>query len=183
MRNSLLLMITLSTLSSLGVGLLGPIYPIFVINRFSASFVDLGLLYALVLSVAAFFKTLAGKLVDLFGKERVLFCGVMIGAVCSLSYMLAYNLVQLYVIEFFFGVSYALQRPSLLAFIVDLGSKEKKKGLFLGMFESAYDIAEALAAILSTIIVSKVGFEPLFLISSSCQITTGFISLKSISHP
>jgi DHA1 family multidrug resistance protein-like MFS transporter len=177
-----MLMVTLSTLSSLGVGLLGPIYPIFVINRFSASFVDLGFLYAVVLLIAAFFKTLAGKLVDIFGKEKVFFCGVMIGAACSLSYMFAYNLTQLYVIEFFFGVSYALQRPSLLAFIVDLGSKEKK-GLFLGVFESVYDVAEALAAVLSTIIVSQIGFEPLFLISSSCQITTGFISLKSKNHP
>jgi MFS family permease len=174
-------MITLSTLSSLGVGLLGPVYPIFVINRFSASFVDLGFLYAVFLLVAAFFKTLAGKLVDVFGKEKVFFCGVMIGAVCSLSYMFAYNLAQLYVIEFFFGVSYALQRPSLLAFIVDLGGKEKK-GLFLGMSESAYDVTEAIAAIISTIIVSQIGFEPLFIMSSSCQLTTGFISLKSITR-
>jgi MFS family permease len=96
--------------------------------------------------------------------------------------MFAYNLTQLYLIEFFFGVSYALQRPSLLAFIVDLGGKEKR-GLFLGMFESVYDVAEAIAAVLSTIIVSQIGFEPLFIMSSSCQITTGFISLKSINHP
>ncbi len=67
----------------------------------------------------------------------------------------------------------------MLSFVIDASEKDKR-GLFLGTFESVYDIAEAIAAIASTIIVSQVGFEPLFLISSSCQITTGFFVLSSV---
>ena len=78
-RSSVLLMITLSTLSSLGVGLLSPVYPIFVVNRFSASLVDVGVLAAVFGLVAAVFKPPAGILVDLYGKEKVFFAGVMVG--------------------------------------------------------------------------------------------------------
>ena len=177
LKSSVLLLIALSTLNSLGVGLLGPVYPIFVVNRFSASFVDIGLLYAVFCLVAAAFKTPAGKLVDIHGEERVFFVGVMVGAACSLAYVIAANLMQLYIIEFFFGISYALQRPSLLTLVSNLGGKERK-GLFLGMFESFYDVAEAIAAVLSTLIASNVGFEPLFFICSGFQATTGFFVLK-----
>ena len=177
-RSSILFMITLSTLSSLGVGLLGPVYPIFVVNRFSASLADVGVLAAVFGLVAAVFKPPAGRLVDLYGKEKVFFAGVMVGATCSLSYFFAFDLAQLYIIEFLFGVSYALQGPSLLSWMMDISDKDKR-GLFLGMFESVYDIAGAIAALLSVIIVSRFGFEPLFFMCSGCQATTGFFILKS----
>ena len=174
---ALMLALALSTLYSLGVGLLGPIYPIFVINRFSATVVDVGLLYALFCGVAAVFKVIAGRLADIYCKERVFFAGVMMGALCSLGYIYVPNITSLYLIEFIFGISYALQRPSILALMVDLGQK-KKSGTILGMFESIYDITEAVAAFLSTVIITKVGFETLFFICSGCQATTGIFVLK-----
>jgi len=174
---TLTLALALSTLYSLGVGLLGPVYPIFVINRFSASLVDIGLLYAVFCIVTALFKLVAGRLADVYDKERVFFAGVMMGALCSLSYIYVPNITSLYVIEFLFGISYAFQRPSILALMVDLGEK-KKSGTLLGMFESIYDITEAAAALLSTIIATKIGFETLFFVCSGCQATTGIFVLK-----
>ncbi len=178
-KKSMIPLIALSTLSSLGVGLLGPVYPIFVVNRFSASLIDIGLLYTVILFTAALVKAPAGRLIDLHGKEKVFFSGLMLGAACTLAYMFVTNLLQLYITELFFATAYALQRPALLSFVIDASEKDKR-GLFLGTFESIYDVAEAIAAITSTIIVSQVGFEPLFLISSSCQVTSGFFVLSSV---
>jgi len=177
-RSEVLLVVVLCTLSSFGVGLLGPVYPIFVVNRFSASLIDVGLLAAVFGLVAAVLKAPAGRLVDLYGKEKIFFPGVMVGAACSMLYIFAFDLMQLYIIEIFFGVSYALQSPALLALMMDISDKDNR-GLFLGMFESASDIAGAVAALLSVIIVSMFGFEPLFFICSGCQATTGFFVLKS----
>ncbi|MCS7095756.1 MAG: MFS transporter [Candidatus Bathyarchaeota archaeon] len=176
-RKSLALIITLSTLYSLGVGLLGPIYPVFVVNRFSASYVDLGILYAIFCLMAAVFKAPAGKLADLYGKEKIFMLGVIMGAACSLSYVYVSSLIHLYALEFLFGISHALQRPSILAMMVDL-SDNGKRGFILGMFESVYDLTEAAAALLSTLIVAQVGFEALFYICSGCQATTGIFMLK-----
>lgn len=179
MRKSSVVFVTmLSTLSTLGVGLLGPVYPIFIISRFSASAVDLGILYALFCLTTAFFKVFAGRLVDVFGKGEVFFAGVTVGAICSLSYIIASDLIQLYLIEFFYGFSYALQRPALLALMFEV-SNTNKTGILLGMFESVYDFTEAFAAVFSVIIVSKFGFEPLFLMCSGCQATTGILILRA----
>jgi len=178
-RSSALLLVMLSALSSLGVGLLGPVYPIFVVNRLSASYVDLGFLYAVILLTAAFFKAPAGKLADTYGKNRVFMVGVMIGACCSLAYVFTSSLAQLYIVEFFYGLSHALERPSLIALIVDFSDNDKR-GFTVGMFESVYDMVEAFAAVLSTLIVSQLGFEPLFIMSSSCQVLTGVFVVKSV---
>lgn len=174
---TLIAIMTLSMLYSIGVGLLGPIYPIFVINRFSASIWDIGLLYALFGFVTSLFQLIAGKLADNYGRERVFFAGVMIGAFCSISYIFASSLKQLYLIEFMFAISYALQRPSMLALVVDL-SDIKSRSTVLGLFESIYGIIEALAALLATIIVTRIGFEILFFICSGCQATSGIFVLK-----
>ncbi|MEM2319864.1 MAG: MFS transporter [Candidatus Bathyarchaeia archaeon] len=174
---SLTLALALSTLYSLGVGLLGPVYPIFVVNRFSATLVDLGLLYAVFCLTAAIFKVIAGKLADVYGKERVLSISVMMGAICYLGYVYVQNIIHLYLIELLFGISYAMQRPSILAMIVEFGGKNGKSTV-LGLFESVYDLTEAVAALLSTFIATKVGFETLFFICSGCQATTGIFILK-----
>ncbi len=175
-RLSIIFMVTVSALVSLGVGLLGPVYTIFVVDRFSASLVDVGVLSAVFGFVAAVFKVPSGRLVDLYGKEKVLFVGLVPGAICSLSYVLAFDLYYLYIIEFLFGVSYALQSSSLLALTMTTSSKDNR-GLLLGVFDSAYDVAGAVAAILSGIIVSRFGFEPLFLACSGFHAITGFFIL------
>ena len=176
----------LSTMSSLGMGLLGSIYPIFVLNRFSASLLDVGMLVTIFGLVSAFFKAPAGKLVDMYGKERVFFVGVILSAVGTFAYLLAFDIIHLYLIEFFFGISYALQGPSRLALIMEI-SEQGKKGLTLGIFESAYDIAGSIAALIAALIVSYLGFEPLFFLCLGCYMATGILILKlgkfNISKP
>ncbi|MEM2127208.1 MAG: MFS transporter [Candidatus Bathyarchaeia archaeon] len=171
-------LILLGTLSSFGVGLLGPIYPIFVVDRFSASLIDLGTLYTILCLTVAIFKVPAGRLVDKYGKVRIFFIGVLLSALASLSYIFASEISHLYIIEFTFGLSAALQRPSLLSLMADVGG-EGKRGMLFGLFESSYDIAEALAALLAAFIVSRLGFESLFIICSGCQATSGLLMLKS----
>ncbi|MCS7119920.1 MAG: MFS transporter [Nitrososphaerota archaeon] len=177
-RSPALLLVTVSALSALGVGLLGPVYPIFVLNRFSASIVDVGFLAAVFSLTAAVFKAPAGKIVDLVGKEKVLLAGVLLGAISSLSYIYAYNIMHLYLIEFLFGIAYALQQPSLLSLAIDL-SNEEKRGFFLGILSSAYDLAGAVAALVSALIVAKFGFEAIFYMASGLHATTGIFVLKS----
>ncbi|MEM3626625.1 MAG: MFS transporter [Candidatus Bathyarchaeia archaeon] len=177
LKSSFALVATASVLCSLAVGLLGPIYPIFVVDRFSASFLDLGVLYAIFGLTAAIFKVPAGKLVDIHGERKVFLTSVFIGAICSLSYAFAFNLAQLYIIEFLSGFSYALQRPAFVVLVVNI-SEKSKRGLFLGVTESVYDAAAAIGALLSTAIVSALGFESLFLTSFGCQAATGFFMLK-----
>jgi MFS family permease len=177
-RTQLAFMVTLNTLSSLGVGLLGPIYPIFVLNRFSASMLDIGILLTIFGLSSAIFKTPAGKLVDTYGEKTVFLAGVILGAVCSFAYIFVSDLVFLYLIEFFFGISYALQEPARLVLVVEV-SNRKRKGLIIGISQSVYDIAGSLAALIAVAIASNFGFEYVFFACSGFQMLTGLLVLKS----
>jgi sugar phosphate permease len=57
-------------------------------------------------------------------------------------------------------------------------SERGKKGLTLGIFESAYDIAGSLAALIAAVIVSYLSFESLFFLCSGCHMATGVLILK-----
>ncbi|MEM1586658.1 MAG: MFS transporter [Candidatus Bathyarchaeia archaeon] len=178
MRRQLALIVMLSFLSSLGVGLLGPIYPLFVINRFSVSVVEVGFLLTVFGFSSALFKIIAGKMVDVYGKEKIFLIGVVFGSVCSLAYIFASNIIQLYLLEFLSGISYALEDPARLAIIAELG-EGKMKGLMFGISGSAYEMASSLAALIAVIIVSNLGFESVFIACSGCQIMSGLVILSS----
>jgi len=178
MRKPVILMFTLSLLSSLCIGLVGPIYPIYVLKKFSATILDTGIVYAIFCIVAAAFKAPIGKIADKYGKVRVYLAGVTLGIACMLSYIFASHVAQLYVIEFFSGLSYALERPALLALMADLTTR-RNSGFLMGLFDSAYDLAEAAAAVLSVIIVSKFGFEALFGMCSCFEALSGVLAVKS----
>ncbi|MEM1673253.1 MAG: MFS transporter [Candidatus Bathyarchaeia archaeon] len=180
MQRRLALMITLSFLSSLAMGLLAPIYPLFILNRFSVSVIDIGFLFTVFGFTSALFKVIAGKMVDVYGKERIFLAGVLIGAICSIAYIFASNIIQLYLLEFLFGVSYALEDPARLAMIAELGGR-KRRGLMFGISESAYEIAGSIAALIATIIVSNFGFETVFIACSGCQIVSGFVIIGTLS--
>ncbi len=178
MRSSgVAVLIALGTLSSLGGGLLGPVYPIFLVNRLSASLVDVGALTAIFGLVAALLKVPAGRLVDQWGKERVYCLGISMAAACSLSYIFVSALPHLYIIETLYGIAYAFQGPALLAITMEM-SERGRRGFLLGTFESFYDISASVAALVAVIIVSRFGFEWLFAMCSGCQASAGLFVVR-----
>ena len=113
-------MITLISFSSLGLGFLGPVYSIFIVKNFQASLFHAGVLSAIFLLTSALFKMPAGRLVDKYGKWQILFIGLIGCGVSSLFYIFAFDIFHLYLIEFIYGISFAFQRPALLALMAVL---------------------------------------------------------------
>jgi MFS family permease len=172
------MMVTLISFSSLGIGFLGPVYSIFVIRRFSVSFLHVGILSAVFLLTSAGFKMPAGKLVDKYGKWKILFIGIVGCGLSSLSYIFALDIMHLYIIEFIYGISFAFQRPALLTLMAIISDKPSR-GLILGIFDSFDDLSGALAALLSGIVVSSLGFESLFFLCFFCYAASGVFILRS----
>jgi MFS family permease len=171
-------MLTLISFTSLGIGFLGPVYSIFVIRNFSASFFHAGILSAVFLLTSAIFKMPAGKLVDTHGKWKILFLGIVGCAISSLSYIFAFDLIHLYIIELVYGISFAFQRPALLA-LMAVTSDKPSRGMLLGVFDSIDDISGAFAAVVSGIVVTSLGFEALFFLCFSCYLLSGVFIFKS----
>ena len=177
-RLSIKMMVTLISFSSLGIGFLGPVYSIFVVRQFSVSFLHAGILSAIFLATSAIFKMPAGRLVDKYGKWKILFIGIVGCGLSSLSYILAFDIIHLYVIEIIYGISFAFQRPALLTLMAVVSDKPSQ-GLLLGIFDSIDDISGAFAALVSGIVVSSLGFEPLFFLCFFCYSISGLFILRS----
>ena len=171
-------MITLISFSSLGLGFLGPVYSIFIVRNFSASLLHAGILSAIFLLTSAIFKTPAGRLVDKYGKWKILFIGLIGCGVSSLFYIFAFDILHLYAIEFIYGISFAFQRPALLALMAVVSNKPSR-GMLLGIFDSVDDISGAFAAVVSGAVVTSLGFNMLFLICFFCYLVSGLFILKT----
>ena len=171
-------MITLISFSSLGLGFLGPVYSIFIVRNFQASLFHAGLLSAIFLLTSAIFKMPAGKMVDKHGKWKILFIGLIGCGVSSLAYIFAFDIMHLYVIEFIYGISFAFQRPALLA-LMAIVSNKPSRGMLLGVFDSVDDISGAFAAVVSGAVVSSLGFNMLSFLCFSCYLISGLFILKT----
>ena len=170
--------ITVISFSSLGLGFLGPVYSIFVVRNFSASLFHAGVLSAIFLLTSAVFKMPAGKLVDKHGKWKILFIGLLGCGVSSLCYIFAFDLIHLYIIEFFYGVSFGFQRPALLA-LMAIVSNKPSCGLLMGVFDSVDDISGAFAALVSGAVVSSLGFKTIFLLCFTCYVISALFIMKT----
>jgi len=62
MNRALATIIAASVFSSLYAGLVGPVYPIFVLQKFSGAITDIGLLYATFYITSAGLKLFTGRL-------------------------------------------------------------------------------------------------------------------------
>src|SRR3990172_1185286 len=178
MNRALDTIIAASVFSSLYAGLVGPVYPIFVLQKFSGAITDIGLLYATFYITSAGLKLFTGRLVDKFGKVPIFLIGGSISAACTLAYTLNFNITQLYMLEILNGVAYALQRPAFLVLLTDVTSS-KKRGRQMGMFDSVDDLAGAVSSLVSVLIVASFGFQFLFSLCSGFQATSGLIVLTS----
>jgi MFS family permease len=165
-------------LSSLYSGLVGPVYPIFVLQRVDGSLSDVGLLYMIFYLTSAIFKVFAGRLVDKYGRTRIFVLGGVIGALCTWGYVLSFNQMHLYLLEFCNGLAYALQRPAFLVLLAE-ATKPENRGFEMGIFDSIYDLAGAVASLISALIVINFGFDFLFYLGSGFQAASGFIVLAS----
>lgn len=177
MSRALALVIIMGVLNSASIGLIGPIYPIFVTNRLDGSLSDVGLLYAIFYLSSAFSKIITGKLSDVYGRHKVFLSGALLGAIATFGYTLASKITHLFILELLNGIAFALERPALLALTVDL-SKPGNLGFSVGLLDSATDLITASTSLLVAIVVGFFDINFLFYLCSGLQAISGFLVLR-----
>jgi MFS family permease len=124
----------------LGLGIVGPIMPIYA-ESFGATYIQIGLLSS-AWSISRFiFSTPAGRLSDNTSKKRVIQGGLLVYAVVSLLYVFAADFNWLLVFRFIHGIGSAMASPIAMAYAAELaprGQEGKYMGtmslaMFLGM--------------------------------------------------
>jgi MFS family permease len=109
--------------------------------------------------VKAATNVLAGRLGDRFGRKHVLVAGWLFGVPVPVLVMLAPNWSWIIVANVLLGINQGLAWSMTVVMKIDLVGSERR-GLAMGLNESAGYVAVALAALATGIVASRYGLRP-----------------------
>ncbi|MCW4051444.1 MAG: MFS transporter [Candidatus Bathyarchaeota archaeon] len=114
----------------LGLGIVGPIMPLYA-EDLGATFTQIGLLSS-AWSISRFiFSAPAGRLSDSVSKKKVIMGGLLIYAVVSLLYIVAWDFNTLLAFRFIHGIGSAMSMPVAMAYAAELAPKGNE-GKYMG---------------------------------------------------
>jgi len=119
----------------LGLGIVGPIMPLYAENL-GATFTQIGLLTS-AWSIARFiFSAPAGRLSDTVSRKKVIMGGLLAYAIVSILYIFAWDFTSLLSFRFLHGIGSAATMPVAMAYAAELAPKGQE-GKYMGTLNLA----------------------------------------------
>jgi len=173
-RKKILALALIESMGMMSLGLLAPVYSVYLVNRISISIIDLGLIYMEFNIVSAIFKGIIGYIVEVIDRKKLYVFGAFLNTLTFISYIFANNVFHLIIIEFMSGVAYAIEGPITLSLLTEM-LDDKKYGREIGIVEFAKEISVAIASLVAGIVVVIIGYEAVFLLGAVFQIASVII--------
>ncbi|MBD3259838.1 MFS transporter [Candidatus Woesearchaeota archaeon] len=151
-----------NSLIALAFGLFGPFYLIFI-NDIGGSIENFGIAVGLVVLSGSLTSLIVGRFSDRIGRKPFLIFGGYVSALIVLFYAVIGSLWQLYLLQILSGMVAALFETSESAFLGDITEKEKR-GSDIGKYDALVGLSEAAAIFIGGFLVSRFGFELVFII-------------------
>ncbi len=144
-------------------GLIAPIFAVFALGVIPNATVEtIGIATTIYLVAKSVFQVPAAALMDKIKGERddfwLLIVGSLISSFLPLLYLVMVTPLQLYVIQFLMGISYALMFPSYMA-IFSRHIDRDKEGLEWGTYFTLVDLGSAVAAAVGGVLAVTIGFN------------------------
>ncbi|MEK4629188.1 MAG: MFS transporter [Solibacillus sp.] len=137
-----------------------PLYAIGVLGR---SDDESGLLVTVFLLSAIFMRPFSGKLLDLFGKKRLLVISLFFYLVCTVLYLFFKPFALLLALRFFQGIWFSIATTAAGSLAADI-VPENRKGTGLGYFTMSTNLAVVLGPFIGLLVIQYANFNVLFII-------------------
>ncbi len=175
------ILLYVSLIASFAIGLLGPIYAIFV-EEIGGSILDAGIAYAI-------FSIFTGILIISFGStkffarntRKIVVLGYFILALGNLGYLLVKSPIHLFIVQVVLGIAVGILEPawdSIYAARLSEKQECKRWSLWSG---STYFLV-GIAAIFGGFLASTFSFKILFLIMGALSVISAIISLAILKE-
>jgi len=164
--NSVIRFLILSDLVWNGaVGLLGPIFALFVVDFVKgANPAVVGAAATIYLVTKSLLQVPAASIIDRIRGEKddfwILFIGSVLAGLMPLSYLLVHTPLQLYIVQFLYGACVAFTFPSYMAIFTRHIDREKE-GTEWGIYFTLNDLSAAVTATVGGVLAQTVGFHNL----------------------
>ncbi|MED0587420.1 MFS transporter [Bacillus subtilis] len=124
-KSELIILLSNIFIAFLGIGLIIPVMPSFL-NIMHISGETMGYLIAVYALAQLLTSPLAGRLVDKYGRKKIIIIGLMVFGFSELVFGLATNVWVLFIARFLGGVSAAFIMPGATAYVADITSVQER---------------------------------------------------------
>lgn len=163
MKNGIKILLISDGWANLALGMLGPIYAIFV-EKIGGDILDASWAYSTYMITAGIIMYLLSKWEDREKhKEKFIVFGYAIASLGCFMYLFVFDQLTLLITQATLGFSMAILTPSFDA-VYSHYVKEKEEASNWGIWEAMSYIITAIAAVIGGYIVNGFGFKTLFIV-------------------
>lgn len=134
---------------------------VYAVKQFSTSQSQAGLASSMFVIGALFARILAGKYIEVIGRRKLLFAGLILFLIASISYFLANNLNVLLVVRFIHGAVFGLAGTAMATAIMDIIPNERR-GEGTGYYSLSITLASAIGPFLGLFITQYADYNAIF---------------------
>ncbi len=182
MRKGLKFLLIADAFASLALGMVGPIYAIFV-EEIGGDILDASSAFFVFMLTSGIVMYLISRWEDkVKHKERLVTLGYALTALGAFSYIFVYNQATLLATQVILGLSMAFLSPAYDALYSHYVRKDEETSEW-GTWEAMGYIVGAFAALLGGYIASGFGFKSLFFLMFVFSLAGTFVSLNLFRDP
>lgn len=149
---------------------------VYAIKQFNASQSQAGLASSMFIIGALFARILAGKYMEVIGRRKLLFAGLILFLIASISYFLADNLSVLLVVRFIHGAVFGCASSAMATAIMDIIPNERR-GEGTSYYSLSITLASAIGPFLGLFITQYADYDAIFTACTIFSIVSIVITL------
>jgi MFS family permease len=138
---------------------------LFATERFDATQSEAGLASGIFVIGAVLARPFAGKWIDLIGRRKMLFIGLLFFLIGTLAYFFVNSLSLLIVIRLFHGMAFGTASNATGSIVADI-IPNQRRGEGTGYFAMSTNLAMAMGPFIGLIISQHVGYQMVFAASA-----------------
>lgn len=138
---------------------------VYAIKQFSASQGQAGLASSIFVIGTLFARILAGKYIDVIGRRKLLFAGLILFVIASISYFFADNLNILLVVRFIHGAVLGIAGTAMATTVMSIIPNERR-GEGTGYYSLSITLSSAMGPFLGLFITQHADYNAVFIAST-----------------
>jgi len=176
----LLIISTTVALSLLGDQMLYVVLPV-AHEAVGVPVIYIGLLLSANRLVRLLTNTFAGYVIERFGRQWPFILALLLGALTTVAYGIAYGVGIFLIIRLLWGMSWSFIRIEGLSTVLDVASK-KTRGRYMGIFQAISRLGSAIALLAGGILTDMMGFHSTFLLFGGLTFFAPLLAYYEMSH-
>lgn len=136
-----------------------------------------GLVFIFFSITAAISRPISGKLSDTIGRKKVMYIGILIGTITCILYPYVESILLFLLLRLAHGFSAGVHPTGATAMVTDL-LPPNKRGQGMGIWGVFVSVGFGFGQMLSSAVISYLGYDLLFVVASGFAIVSGILLIK-----